>query len=454
MSFNPGGGSMRAPAMGVCLGMALVCITTPLRAQPAPLAFSDCIERLRTELPRHPRVRAASFERYARSANDLRPIISASVETQPEFKLPIWDYLARLVDAQRVADGQALLKANEAPLRAIADRHGVDLATVIAVYGVETDYGRVGGKYGVVDATASRACLDLKSKERKAHFFTALWLLQEGLVADEAFRGSWAGAFGLTQFMPATFAAYMDDGDGSGTVDIIGSELDALATTARYIAAMGSSSTLRWGVEVNRPADGLRELIASEQSHGCLAASARVPGKCRSVEQWVALGVTSVTAGMPIDLPSGTRAALLAPAGEAGPAWLVTRSYQAIWQYNRADAYGLAIGLLGDALGGRAPMRAPWPTDDPGLSRAELLQLQRELIRVGYGDVVADGFDGPRTRDAIRQEERRRGWPETGRAGSKIAQLLLAAPAPEGASSGANSPPTEVPTEPPYSQEQ
>jgi peptidoglycan hydrolase-like protein with peptidoglycan-binding domain len=99
-------------------------------------------------------------------------------------------------------------------------------------------------------------------------------------------------------------------------------------------------------------------------------------------------------------------------------------------------------------------MRAPWPTDDPGLSRAELLQLQRELIRVGYGDVVADGFDGPRTRDAIRQEERRRGWPETGRAGSKIAQLLLAAPAPEGASSGANSPPTEVPTEPPYSQEQ
>ena len=401
--------------------------------------FSACIDTLRRERsqyqPQGPQLaplRSDTFETQVRSAVDMRATIRAASESQPEFKLPIWDYIARLVDSQRITEGQAVLKAQATPLQAIAARRGVDAATAVAVFGVETDYGQVEGRHRVVDATLSRACLDLKSSERKKNFFAALWLLQEGLVQPETFRGSWAGAFGLTQFMPATFVAYMDDGDGSGKADIVGSPPDALATTARYLAGMGWKPGLRWGVEVRLPVAGVApDLLAAEREHACL--SRREPGgKCRTVEQWVALGLAAkgargdeATSPPRFGLPSGTVAALLAPAGEDGPAWLVTSNYQAIWQYNRADAYALAIGLLSDALRGDSPMRTAWPTDDPGLSRAQMKALQQDLIRRGHVDVVADGFDGPRTRDAIRAEELRRGWSQTGRAGSKIARALM-----------------------------
>lgn len=405
------------------------------------VSFSACIEGLRRERsqyqpagPQSLPLRSDTFETHVRSAVDMRATIRAASESQPEFKLPIWDYIARLVDAQRITEGQAVLKAQATPLQAIAARHGVDAATAVAVFGVETNYGQIEGRHRVVDATLSRACLDLKSLERKKNFFAALWLLQERLVQPDSFRGSWAGAFGLTQFMPATFVAYMDNSSGLGKADIIASVPDALATTANYLAGVGWKPGVQWGVEVTVPAGAVRELIGAEREHACLTSSKPVNkpvGKCRTVEQWTALGLATIkvhgdetTSPSPFGLASGTLAALLAPAGADGPVWLVTRNYQAIWQYNRADAYALAIGLLSDALRGDPPMRTAWPTDDPGLSRVQMKALQQDLIRRGHVDVVADGFDGPRTRDAIRAEEMRRGWSQTGRAGSKIAGAL------------------------------
>ncbi|MEP7099787.1 MAG: lytic murein transglycosylase [Burkholderiales bacterium] len=136
-----------------------------------------------------------TFEAQTREVQDLRAVIRAPTESQPEFKLAVWDCIARLVDTQRIADGQAVLAAQTAPLQTIAARRGVDAATAVAVFGVETDHGQVEGRYPVVAATLSRACLDLNSKQRKRHFFAALWLLPQGLVQAESFRGSWAGAF-------------------------------------------------------------------------------------------------------------------------------------------------------------------------------------------------------------------------------------------------------------------
>ena len=413
----------RVVAIGSAVALALAC--SLLRAQ-EPLALSGCIDALRAELPLHPQVRPATFETHTRDVLDMRGVVRTAADSQPEFKLAIWDYIGRLVDAQRIDDGRRVLDEQSAVLPAIAARRGVDAATVVAVFGVETDYGHVVGRHRVIDATLSRACLDLKNKERKQHFFAALWLLQQGLVQPDNFTGSWAGAFGLTQFMPATFVAHMASASGTGPVDIVGSAPDALATTANYIASLGWTEGLRWGVEVAPPRGAARELIAAEREHACLGGGAAA-GKCRSIEQWAALGVTALDG--PPALPPGTPAALLAPSGPDGPAWLVTRNYRAIWQYNRADAYALAIGLLSDALRGDAPMRSAWPTDDAGLSRAEFAGVQRELIRRGYADVVADGYDGPRTRAAIKAEEALRGWPQTGRAGARIARALAEPPA-------------------------
>lgn len=432
----------------------------PLLALPPPVLpqaaadFDRCVGALRSELKRHPDVRAETFDTYTRGAADLRADIEKFATTQPEFKLQIWDYLTRRVDAQRIEEGRELQTREAAALDSIRSRYGVDGATTVAVFGIETDYGRVRGRYPVIDATMSRACLNLASTERKNHFFAALWLLQEGLVKQEEFRGSWAGAFGKTQFMPGTFMRYMADGDGSGSPDIINSVADALATTARYLGSMGWQDNLPWGVEVKLPNPlpaGLQELNAQEGAHGCLGAGDG-SGACRNWAQWSARGLTTID-GRPLSalqtrwpgLNARTQAALLMPAGPGGPAWLVTPNYQAIWRYNRADAYALAIGLLSDALRGDPPQSVPWPTDDPGISRAEVRELQTLLRAAGHCDVTADGSEGPLTSAAIRAEEARRGWPESGRAGARVLQALR-----EAAQAAALSP-TVVAAEPPMS---
>ena len=412
---------MKSFPRAAAVAVVLVLATVRAGAQEAA-SFAACVESLRRDLPQHPEVRAETFAAHTRDAQDKRAAIREATDSQPEFKLPVWDYIARLVDTRRIAEGKLVLAAHAEPLQAIAERRGVDAATAGAVFGVETNYGALGGKYRVIDMTLSRSCLNPASKERKRHFFAALWLLQQGLVRPDAFQGSWAGAFGLTQFMPGTFVEYMDDGDNTGRVDIVGSVADALATTANFLAGSGWAGGLRWGVEALRRNGAAAEHVATERDHACLASGvSNQSEKCFRVERWAELGVTAAPPG----LPAGTRAALLAPAGDTGPAWLITRNYRALWQYNRADAYALAIGLLSDALRGDPPMRTPWPTDDPGLGRIEMEMLQTELIRRGHLRLVADGLDGPLTREAIRAEERLLGWPVTGRAGTRVMRALM-----------------------------
>jgi len=181
-------------------------------------------------------------------------------------------------------------------LDAIEKRHGVDAATLVAVFGVETDYGRVANPHPVVDATLSRACLNLKSADRKLHFFAALWLLQEGVVQRDEFKGSWAGAFGLTQFMPDTYVRYMRDDPGAPPSDIIGSIPGALETTARYLRALGWSTGLPWGVEVNVPPE-LGAWHAPENEHACLL-QARPAGKCRSITAWSSAASSRICASL------------------------------------------------------------------------------------------------------------------------------------------------------------
>lgn len=421
---------MRCWSKVSCVSVALATVHAAAVAQldqPLP----SCVAALRQELRAHPEVSAQTFDTYTREVQDLRPLIDKATRAQPEFQIPIWDYLARRVDAQRVADGRELLRQHAAALDAIARREGVDAATTVAVLGIETDYGRVAGRYPVVDATLSRACLNLSSAERKQHFFDALWLLQQGLVKPDAFTGSWAGAFGMTQFMPGTFRRYMRSAQGTASADIVHDVRDALATTAHYLSGLGWTDGLRWGVEVRVP-PALAHFNALEGDHACLLAASPA-GKCRTAAQWSTAGVTRVD-GSPLvqrgaaagGIDGSTRAALLIPAGLPGPAWLITPNYRAIWRYNRADSYALAIGLLSDALRGQPGQQVAWPVDDPGLSRAEFRELQQLLLDRGHCEVQVDGAEGPRTQAAVREQETRLGWQPTGRGASKLLAALRA----------------------------
>ena len=422
-----------APALRRAALLVLACIAVPVLAAPE---FSRCVEQLRLELPQHPKVRPETFELHTRQAQDLRTPIDTATQSQPEFQLPVWDYLARLVDPRRVDDGRGVIEREAAALAQLAATYRVDPATVVAIFGIESDFGRLKGRYPVVDATLGRACLGLSNRERKAHFFAALWLLQDGQVRLEEFRGSWAGAFGMTQFMPGTYVRYQADGDGDGRIDTVHSVADALATTANYLKSLGWVDGLPWGIEVQAPRDLARAWNSAEREHACLA-SQDSGGRCRRLDQWAALGVVRAD-GQPLTATqrqwpgvlAGLGWALLTPAGANGPAWLVSRNFQAIWNYNRADSYALAIGLLSSALRQEPGVRAAWPTAEAqwALSRTGISALQQLLVAAGHCALDIDGYDGPMTRQAIRAEERRRGLPETGRPTSPLLEKMRAEP--------------------------
>lgn len=415
------------------LVVLLLWIPVSARAQ---LAFSQCIETLQRELPRYPKVRAETFAAYTREAQDLRPLIDKATRSQPEFELQIWDYLARLVDPQRITDGQAVLARQSMVLSRISARFGVDPATIVAVLGVESDFGRLQARHKVVDATLSRACLKLSNRERTAHFFAALWLAQQNFVKPDDFRGSWAGAFGITQFMPGTHVQFMADGDDDGIIDTLGNMPDALATTANYLKGLGWTDGLPWAIEVKAPPDVARQSKSSEREHACLG-HVQPNGKCHTLSEWAAMGIRRIDGKSPADrqvrwpgMESSTSTALLAPTGPDGPAWLVTKNFHAIWQYNRADSYALAIGQLSAALRGEPTQQTPWASPDAALtlSRAGFSQIQTLLRAAGQCAVVVDGYDGPGTRDAIRAEEQRRGWPETGQPTTKLLEMMQREP--------------------------
>lgn len=326
---------------------------------------------------------------------------------QPEFKTPIWDYLGFLVDEQRVADGKALMRRYDGVLRAAERQFGVDRHVIAAVWGVETDYGRETGDSFLPHALATLYCEGGRRRDFwRGELFAALKLVDRGDLQLDKLYGSWAGAFGQTQFIPTTYQRLAVDFDGDGRRDLVNSVPDALASTANYLKRAGWKTGEPWMIEVKVPA-------------GYKGPTGR--RKRDAIAEWSRRGVTRAD-GRP--LSGGGQAGLLLPAGTNGPGFLVFRNFDAIYSYNQAESYALAISHLADRLAGYPPLRTPWPTDDPGLNRAQRLQLQKLLLARGYGIGEADGKIGPVTRDAIKDIERQIGLPETGRAGTKVYRAL------------------------------
>lgn len=392
-------------ALRAALG-AVLSAGAALPASARDAAFDQCLVRLRADAVARG-VPAAVAERHL-DGLERDPSVLESLDFQPEFRTPIWDYLAGLVDDQRIDDGRAMLERWREPLDVIATRFGVDPATVVAVWGVESDFGRALGRKQVVRSLATLSCEGRRTGFFRGELNAALRILAGGHVAPERFNGSWAGAFGQTQFMPSTFLESAIDFDGDGRRDIVDSVPDALASTARYLQRAGWRSGEPWGHEVRLPA-GFDTALAGRT-------------KRRPLSDWVARGVRRVD-GTPIE-PSATASAVLLPAGRDGPAFLVFRNFDAVYAYNAAESYALAIAHLSDRLRGGAPFATGWPTDDPGLSRADRRALQALLLERGHAIGEADGLIGTLTRRAIRDEQARLGLPQDGRAGARILAAL------------------------------
>ncbi len=408
------------------------------QSAPTQLALDACLNALRRPALSDG-ITIATFDRYTQGLEPDESVLE-SLDYQPEFVTPVWDYLAALVDDERVADGRARLAEWRDTLSAVESRFGVDPETVVAVWGVESDYGRTYGRKPVVRSLATLSCFGRRQSFFRGEFVSTLRILQEGHVSADRLTGSWAGAFGQTQFMPSTFVRAAVDFDHDGRRDIIGSVPDALASTANFLKQAGWHPGEPWGFEVSLPggfdaaSSGRRNKqplsvwatrgVRRVDGAGLVRQTGDDPRLAGGNGNAAAEGAAAVAAAASQSLPGATPAGLLLPAGESGPAFLVLRNFDAIFSYNAAESYALAIAHLADRLRGGGPFVRPWPTDDPGLGRAERRALQTLLLERGHAIGEVDGLVGPKTREAIRAEEVRLGWEPSGRAGRKILEAL------------------------------
>lgn len=338
------------------------------------------------------------------------PSVIAALNYQPEFDKPVWDYLSGLVDEERVQDGIAAKNQYQSVLNRIEQRYGVKGTDVLGVWGVESNFGRTMGKKNLLTSLATLSCFDRRQSYFRTEYANALKIVQNGDIRPQDMNGSWAGAFGQTQFMPSTFLRLAQDFDGDGRKDLVNSQADALASTANFLAKAGYRSGEPWGFEVKLPA-------------GYWGQNDRKNKK--SMSYWRNQGLTLPNGQA---LPNGLDSAgLLLPAGVKGPAFLVGKNFDTFYSYNASENYALAIAHLSDLISQnntQVNFATPWPTDDPGIGRRQAVEIQRALIARGYDIGQPDGIIGDGTRRAIQDFQRKQGLSPDGRAGMKLYQQL------------------------------
>lgn len=368
--------------------------------------FRSCLANLRSQAI-GAGVSGTTYDRYTQNLTPDYSVID-KLNYQPEFSTSIWDYLSGLVDEERVELGKQKLAQHRDVLNRASQVYGVPPETIVAVWGVESNFGDISGKYPLLQALGTLSCEGRRQSYFRTEFFATMRILQRGDLTEDQLKGSWAGAFGHTQFMPSTYERLAVDFDGDGRRDLVSSTADALASTANFLNKAGWQTGMPWGFEVKVP-QGMSIDGEGRRSK-------------KALSSWSARGVTRID-GSPLvqgALSSSTSAGLMAPAGVNGPVFLVFKNFDAIYSYNAAESYGLAIAHLSDRLKGASPFVASWPTDDPGTSRAERREIQQFLINRGYDIGAVDGLIGDKTRVAIRQEQTRLGLNPTGRAGQQI----------------------------------
>ena len=353
--------------------------------------FQGCLQRLWPLAAR----RGISRDVYAAYTAQLMPDLHIMdlLDAQPEFTKSLWDYLDQLVNGERIAQGRALLERYRSTFDAVERTYGVDRYVIAAIWGVETNYGTLGGDRPVIRSTATLACIGRRQNYFREEFLSALEILQHGDVRPDRLVGSWAGAFGPTQFMPTAFKRYAVDFDRDGRRDVVDSIPDIIASTANNLKKDGWVTGQTWGYEVVVPAT-FNFMLADH-------------ARSMPIRDWERAGITRA-GDKPFPRPDD-RAFLLIPAGVQGPGFLMLANFRVIMRYNPAEAYALAIGHLADRLRGAPPFVQRWPRYERVLSRGERLELQQLLERRGYDVGEPDGQLGAKTRAAVRDFQARIG---------------------------------------------
>lgn len=328
---------------------------------------------------------------------------------QPEFSKTVQAYLDSAISPARIAAGQARLRDYAPLLQQLYAKYGVQPEYLLAIWGLESDFGRFTGRYSTIRSLATLAYAGNPERREfwQKQLLAALRILQNGDIAPGSLRGSWAGAIGHTQFIPTTFELFAVDFDGDGKRDLANSIPDALASTANYLARSGWQRDKLWGEEVLLP------------KHFEWAKAD--PNIWQASYVWANQYRITRTDGSALTSPD--MAFVLLPSGYRGPAFLGYHNFSILLRYNNAHTYALAVGHLGDRIRGKTPIQGAWPVNETPLSHIQKVELQRLLTAAGYSTDGMDGKIGPNTRAALRRWQMDVGFPADGYA--TIEHLLL-----------------------------
>lgn len=328
------------------------------------------------------------------------PFVVQADRKQPEFRQTFDEYLVKRLTAARVKKGRLLLKENKVLLDSLTQKYGVPAQYIIALWGLETNYGSYTGSTDIASALAT-----LTYEGRRASFFKKQLLAYLKMLQAQnavSYKGSWAGAFGQFQFMPTTYAAYAVDGNGNGTVDIINEKEDAFASAANYLAKAGWKRGIKWGRKITVPEGYDWTKLGSSLTY--------------TLEGFSKTGLLSeeLVSSLPEEIKK-MKAVLIFPNGYANKAYLVYPNFYTIKRWNNSNFYALAVGLLADAVASDEDFEEPeavkpLPENSP-FSKEDLLKMQSYLKELSYYKGAVDGAWGPLTMRALDAYQKKEGLP-------------------------------------------
>jgi lytic murein transglycosylase len=389
----------------IAVALALLC---PVPAYAADAAFTRFIQSLWPEAQKEG-VSRATFDAATRNLepdfklpdlvrSDGRP---TAPPAQPEFVQVPADYVKETTIARLAGHGRQLMTQHRTALSAIEKRFGVPATIILAIWGRETDFGRYALPHNAIRVLATQAYMGRRKEQFRSEFVIALKILEEGHISLKDMRSSWAGAMGLTQFLPSEFYKHAVDFDGDGHRNIWTSVPDALASAAQQLANKGWQPGLSWAYEVRTP----RSLECTQG----------VPEVTRTIDEWLKAGVVPAR-GLSLSREERAQAAsLLQPEGIYGPSFLTTKNYFVIKEYNFSDLYVLFVGHLSDRMTDGQPFETKWSVSTQ-MRSADVERMQAHLTKRGLYRDKLDGKAGMQTRAALGAYQKQAGlkldcWP-------------------------------------------
>lgn len=331
-------------------------------------------------------VSAPTYDRAMRIAR-YNPDVIRLDRKQAEFSRPVWLYLDSAVSDQRIGTGREKAAQLNRTMSAIEAKYGVPREIVLAVWGMESNFGANRGKMQIIPSLTTLAYDGRRGEMFQGQLIAALRILQAGDTDAEHMLGSWAGAMGHTQFMPTSYLDFAVDFTGDGRRDIWSDDpTDALASTAAYLARNGWQRGQPWGTEVQLPSGFNMGLV----------------GKGTRRTDWASQGVRPMGGGA---LPGGN-GSIIMPAGSRGPAFLILDNFRSILRYNNSDNYALGVSYLGERIAGRNGIQGAWPRQDRALSTNERQEIQQRLRAKGFYQGEIDGLFGSGTMESVANYQR------------------------------------------------